>query len=396
MKVAVVADSHYVRTHEGKIWVNSIYDYSFFLRYLNVFDSVQVVSRVKDSNSDVGSMLQSNGDKVNFYALSDFNRLKGVIKTIKNVKKELFESFQGCDCAIVRTPSALSPFAVGVLKKMDLPFAIELVADPWEVYSLKSYSSLFSPVIQCIMTLSTKRACILADGVAYVSQHALQKRYKNNKESFVASYSSASIGEDYLGTPKNYGEQKKFIFAHIANDISDDSKGHKKVIDIIKSLNCNGFNVSIKFIGDGNRVSYFKNYANKIGITEKVNFVGRIGNPALLRKELIESDLYIFPSVTEGLPRCLIEAMACGLPCVASNVGGIPELIDNEYLFNYKDTNGFVTKLKELLNNTGELNEMSKENIENAKKYLNSSLEIKRTGFYQELKDRASCMQKKG
>ena len=47
-------------------------------------------------------------------------------------------------------------------------------------------------------------------------------------------------------------------------------------------------------------------------------------------------DVFIQPSRTEGLPRALIEAMSRGLPCIGSNVGGIPELLDERYIFDVK------------------------------------------------------------
>ena len=56
-------------------------------------------------------------------------------------------------------------------------------------------------------------------------------------------------------------------------------------------------------------------------------------------------DLYVTPSLEENLPNTIMEAMACGIPCVGFNVGGIPEMIDhlhNGYVADYKSAADFA------------------------------------------------------
>ena len=94
----------------------------------------------------------------------------------------------------------------------------------------------------------------------------------------------------------------------------------------------------------------------------------------------------VFPSKSEGLPRTIIEAMAVGLPCIASNVGGLPELLDKEYLFAPTDVQGIVEKICYLINNPQELENMSKKNIANVKQYSSDLLMKRRIAFYENLK----------
>ena len=51
------------------------------------------------------------------------------------------------------------------------------------------------------------------------------------------------------------------------------------------------------------------------------------------------ADLYVTPSLQDNLPNTIVEAMACGVPCVGFNVGGIPEMIDHKQ-------NGYVAEMK--------------------------------------------------
>ena len=64
-------------------------------------------------------------------------------------------------------------------------------------------------------------------------------------------------------------------------------------------------------------------------------------------------DLYATPSLEENLPNTIMEAMACGVPCVGFNVGGIPEMIDhlhNGYVAEYKSTEDFTNGIYWILN----------------------------------------------
>ena len=60
-------------------------------------------------------------------------------------------------------------------------------------------------------------------------------------------------------------------------------------------------------------------------------------------------DIYVQPSLQEGLPRSVIEAMSVGLPCIGSDVAGIPELLDKEWVFKRKGNK--AEEIAELLKN---------------------------------------------
>ena len=74
-------------------------------------------------------------------------------------------------------------------------------------------------------------------------------------------------------------------------------------------------------------------------------------------------DLYATPSLEENLPNTIMEAMACGVPCVGFHVGGIPEMIDhlqNGYVAEYKNVEDFTKGIKWILD-TKDYEQLSKE-----------------------------------
>ena len=85
-----------------------------------------------------------------------------------------------------------------------------------------------------------------------------------------------------------------------------------------------GFRLAIA--GTGPCEAELKDLAAMLRITGIVEFLGEVHDmPALLRR----ASLFVLPSITEGMPLAVLEAMACGLPVVATAVGGTPEAVDD-------------------------------------------------------------------
>jgi glycosyltransferase involved in cell wall biosynthesis len=88
----------------------------------------------------------------------------------------------------------------------------------------------------------------------------------------------------------------------------------------------------LRVVGEGAYRQELEQLAEQLGVADRVCFAGFLSGQALV-DELMNFDLYVFPSLWEGLPYSLLEAMRAGLPIVSTNVGGIPEAIgDNEGL----------------------------------------------------------------
>ncbi len=106
--------------------------------------------------------------------------------------------------------------------------------------------------------------------------------------------------------------------------------------------------------GDGPQMDALKTLANELGISERVKFIGWQAREDLI-KCYQQSNLFLFPSRHEGMPNAVLEAMASGLPVVASRIAGNEELVvDGEtgLLFPSEDENLLRVALKRLLNDS--------------------------------------------
>jgi len=101
-------------------------------------------------------------------------------------------------------------------------------------------------------------------------------------------------------------------------------KNQKALIDVLAQSQEN--NLFLVLVGDGPLKNELLEYAQTKQVSRKVRFTGWRSDVA----DILNSfDVFMLPSLSEGLPISLLEAMSVGLPCIASNVGGIPEVIED-------------------------------------------------------------------
>jgi glycosyltransferase involved in cell wall biosynthesis len=139
--------------------------------------------------------------------------------------------------------------------------------------------------------------------------------------------------------------------------------------------------IQLSIVGNGRCRSSLEAHAQRLGIQQAVRFVGRVPAGRAVRQILDGADLFVLASKTEGLPRAMIEAMARGLPCIGSAVGGIPELLSPEELVSRGDAVALARKIAEISADPGRMSRLSTENLARARNYHDSILRKRRRAF---------------
>jgi glycosyltransferase involved in cell wall biosynthesis len=125
-------------------------------------------------------------------------------------------------------------------------------------------------------------------------------------------------------------------------------KGIAVLLDAVCELRRAGRLVKLLVVGAGVLMPELEARAWSLGMKCDVEFTGLLDRDGV-RAALDAGDIFVLPSLTEGLPRALLEAMARGLPAVATNVGGIPELLPADCLVPPRDAAALARRLGELI-----------------------------------------------
>lgn len=124
-------------------------------------------------------------------------------------------------------------------------------------------------------------------------------------------------------TKKFSTENRKIIGA---SGLLIERKGYQYLINAIPRILANGLDCELIILGEGSYRPILEQQIRELGLQGRVKLIGRQPNP---RFWLEQMDLFVLPSLIEGLPTVIIESMARGVPVVASDIPGNDELIQN-------------------------------------------------------------------
>lgn len=106
------------------------------------------------------------------------------------------------------------------------------------------------------------------------------------------------------------------------------AKGFHVLLDAVAMLVRSGRDCVVTIVGGGDLRAGLETRARQLGVADRVTFTGPL-NQIQVRRVLGDTDCFVLASFAEGIPVVLMEAMAAGVPCVATRITGIPELIED-------------------------------------------------------------------
>jgi glycosyltransferase involved in cell wall biosynthesis len=194
-------------------------------------------------------------------------------------------------------------------------------------FNVLNYNNLFKYIIILLLKVPTK---IVATGTKWVE---LFTQLKVNKDKLITLYYWLPKNFEIKNYPKNIQNKAVINFIFVGWLVKE--KGILEIVNALQKLKDDYF-FNFTFVGNGPLYTFLR---DKIEINNMQNFVFLKGwlNDTDYMKILDESDIFVLPSYAEGFPLSLIEALAYGLPCIVTDVGGITDSVINK-------KNGFIIR----------------------------------------------------
>lgn len=163
-------------------------------------------------------------------------------------------------------------------------------------------------------------------------------------------------------------------------------KGHNFLFEALSVLKPEFPSLKLLVVGDGPSRKELSVYARSLGIEKKVIFLGLRQDA----KELIAvSDIFVFPTLSEGMPVSLLEAMTLQKLCVASSIGPIREVIEDKktgYLFSPGNSQELASVLRSILKSGDGMNEIAMRGARFVSEKFNATKAVNElSSFYEEV-----------
>ena len=218
-----------------------------------------------------------------------------------------------------------------IKKKYNLPYIISLRGSDVPGYSDR-FVFLYKIIKPLVKSIWKKSFAVISN-----SQGLRELALKTNSKQAVGIIHNGIDITDFVPKPERRPVDR-IIITTGASRITD-RKGIDYLIRAIKILSSKYPNIHLKAMGDGNAKTNLENLAKELGLEKKVEFIGRISreNTAPYYQE---ASIFVLPSFNEGMSNAMLEALASGLPLIATNTGGTSELVE-------EGINGLVIKMKD-------------------------------------------------
>ena len=296
-------------------------------------------------------------------------------------KRTLEKELPKFDLVILRVPSHTCDRAAKIARMYNIPYFVEVIGDAFDslwYHSLKAKPFAFGSYFR------TKKTIYDADFALYVSQQYLQRKYPcKNPSVGVSDCSIVSPTEELVENRIANMLRKDYSNITIMNAAAIDVryKGQEYIIKAIPILNKAGIQVRFFIAGNGDK-SYLAGVAREAGVIDQVIFLGSVPHDKVL-DYLDSSDFYIQSSLTEGFPRAVVEGLSRGCVCIGSRVGGITELVADEFLVAPKNSREIAEKIRLFINmNPDEKQEVIRRNFKHASLFTSDKMDRQREEYY--------------
>ena len=386
MKLLVATDHTFYRTSEG-VFDTYCFDRAFFNDYRAVFDEVLVAARMNTTPPPPGAH-RSDGDHVRFIDLANVHGARWALAPARMYSASLPSAIAKVDAVCVRLPAVSGVFAARSARRCGKPLMFEQIGDPRLIGAFGLTGVLFG----AYLAFFTRRIVKQAVTGSYVSQVHLQRAYPPGKGTITDGISSIRLPDAEILPARRFARSSDRLEIVLVASLFR-YKDHLTLLRAVGTAARKGLDFNLDFVGDGPLRARLETQVDELNIGGSVNFRGNVAGRAQVNAILDRADLFVMPSLGEGMPRALLEAMSRGLPTLGARTPAMEELLPSDQMFPAGDHEALGAMLLRAGRDPSVLSMWAEHSEVTVRRFSNSVLSAKRKRLLVELRARAQELQ---
>lgn len=324
MRIAVLTGWHFRKVHSVYSVSSTHYLYIDYLSHK--FKQVYLISPVEHTEKNIKtSQFQTlHFPNVKLIELPFFRSYKQSILKFPYFFKAIKQISTKVDLFYCRVPDPFAWLPAFFLKK---PVIMHYVGDALEALWAKKQLSYLNRIFQSLVFLPEFILTLMASAKSrtFTNGHHIANKLSFFKISATAVISSTLGEQDFCNRQFKPTKCVKLIYVGYLRA----AKGVSTLISMAKILKERQINFELTIIGSGEIENQLKDIVADYKLTDSIQFLGHVDNRKQLNKHYRDNDIFLFPSLSEGSPRVVLEAMANSLSVISTSVGSLPYIFSN-------------------------------------------------------------------
>lgn len=375
------------RQKGGNTWALPSCSDAFFRKYMNVFESVRVLGEETKGYLDPTALVKMVHPDIQVSVLPSNTHPKD-FKNDRKLKKVLAEEIGKADAVLIKPATRRGMMAIKIAERLHKPYMIEMTGDIHN--ALRQHPSRLKRAYAPFLYHQIRRAIKNCPFGLYVSRDYLQSQYPicgkmcGCSDVILEKADPSVLAKRYEKIDSLDKDQR------IDLCLIGFYQGTLKGIDTaIRALSLLPEQYHFTILGNGTQENRDKwiAYGTSLGITDRIHFDEPLPNAAAVLNWLGNFDIFIFPTRSEGFGRCVAEAMSRGVPCFATDICTMPELLPQECLFPLDDHRKLAELIEHCVSDKDHMKRLAEINFEHAKNYDFDLLRDRRDRFLTEFKE---------
>ena len=364
--------------------------YTALCNYLHTIKDGVVVLRCTAVDRVEEEWPRVDGLGVTVQAIPEFGRFGALLRSIPRIIGSLLTAIGGTDRYVVRLPGPTGSLVAMALMATGHRYGVEMVGHYGD--ELKKIitdrglcpgwlTSIANRSVEGLTRFLVRRGA----AVAYRSRY-LQELYPNVRGDREWIFSGAQLKGEVITRPRDRDAFTHRPFKIVSIGRLAIGKGYPVLVEAFdRARGMTNAPMTLEMIGDGDEMDAVRRQVEDLGLSDVVSLPGMVHWGPELVDRLNEAPLFELPTLIEGMPRSVIEAMSRGMPVIASDAGGIPELVGADCLVPPGDADALARRIVGLVEAPDELATMSHRSFEASRDHWPAALDAAKKGFWDQV-----------